>query len=88
VAATLCLGLVSSAGAGAGDFWHGKRAHIRIVPNDRTGKIVIHLEEPSGTFSNELALLFAAPVPPSTPMRDSPSTWRRGASTGSATKGC
>jgi len=56
---------------GARAFWHGKRAHIRgIVPNDRTGKIVIHLEGPSGTFTNQLALLFAAPVPPSTPMRD------------------
>jgi peptide/nickel transport system substrate-binding protein len=56
---------------GARDFWHGKRAHIGgIVTNDRTGKIVIHLEKPRGTFSNELALLFAAPVPASTPMRD------------------
>lgn len=56
---------------GARDFSHGRRAHIRgIVADDRTGKIVIHLETPSGTFTNELALLFAAPVPAGTPMRD------------------
>jgi peptide/nickel transport system substrate-binding protein len=56
---------------GARDFSRGRRAHIRgIVTDDRTGKIVIHLEAPSGTFTDKLALLFAAPVPASTPMRD------------------
>jgi peptide/nickel transport system substrate-binding protein len=41
-----------------------------IVADDRTGKIVIHLVRPDGAFTYALALFFAAPVPPSTPMRD------------------
>ena len=41
-----------------------------IVTNDRTGKIVIHLVKPDGPFSQELALMFAAPVPPTTPFYD------------------
>lgn len=41
-----------------------------IVTNDKTGKIVIHLVRPRGTFTQELALMFVAPVPPSTPMWD------------------
>jgi peptide/nickel transport system substrate-binding protein len=40
-----------------------------IVTNNRTGKIVIHLRKPRGTFTQELALMFVAPVPPGTPMR-------------------
>jgi peptide/nickel transport system substrate-binding protein len=40
-----------------------------IVANNRTGKIVIHLSKPQGTFTQELALMFVAPVPPDTPMR-------------------
>ena len=56
---------------GARDYRQNKRAHINgIVTNDHTGKIVIHLEKPRATFSNELALPFVAPVPSSTPMRD------------------
>lgn len=56
---------------GARSFARHERAHIKgIVTNDRTGKIVIHLEASSGTFSNVLALLFVAPVPATTPMRD------------------
>lgn len=49
----------------------GRRAHISgITADDISGKIVIHLNEPRATFSNELALPFVAPVPASTPMRD------------------
>ena len=31
---------------------------------------MIHLVEPRGTFTNELAMLFAAPLPPGTPAED------------------
>jgi len=56
---------------GAKSFAKGRRAHINgILTNDQTGKIVIHLLKPRATFSNELALLFVAPVPPSTPLED------------------
>lgn len=41
-----------------------------ITTNDRTGKIAIHLSRPQGTFTNELGLLFVAPVPPGTPIRN------------------
>lgn len=41
-----------------------------IKADNRTGKIVIHLVRPRATFTDELALLFAAPVPPDTPLRD------------------
>jgi peptide/nickel transport system substrate-binding protein len=41
-----------------------------IVTNDRTGRIVIHLARPRGTFADELALLLVAPVPPGTPAGD------------------
>jgi peptide/nickel transport system substrate-binding protein len=37
-----------------------------IETDDRSGEIVIHLIQPRGTFSNELALLFAAPLPAGT----------------------
>jgi peptide/nickel transport system substrate-binding protein len=37
---------------------------------DNTGEIVINLTEPSGTFVNELALMFVAPVPQGTPEED------------------
>jgi peptide/nickel transport system substrate-binding protein len=45
-----------------------------IKTDDATGKIVIELEKPRGTFENELALLFAAPVPQSTPDKDQSAT--------------
>jgi peptide/nickel transport system substrate-binding protein len=45
-----------------------------IKTDDATGKIVIQLEKPRGTFENELALLFAAPVPQSTPDKDQSAT--------------
>ncbi len=38
-----------------------------IETDDKTGKIVIHLTKPRGTFTNELGLMFVAPVPPDTP---------------------
>ncbi len=41
-----------------------------IQTDDKSGQIVIHLVKPRGTFSNELALPFAAPVPAGTPAED------------------
>jgi peptide/nickel transport system substrate-binding protein len=41
-----------------------------IKTNDRTGEIVIELASPRGTFTNELALPFVAPLPPDTPEED------------------
>ena len=41
-----------------------------IESDDRSGEIVIHLVEPRGTFTNELGLLFVAPLPPDTPARN------------------
>jgi peptide/nickel transport system substrate-binding protein len=41
-----------------------------IKANDKTGEIQITLEKPRGTFENELALMFAAPVPKGTPNED------------------
>jgi peptide/nickel transport system substrate-binding protein len=56
---------------GAGRFWNKRSRGIAgITANDRTGKIVIHLARPRATFTEELALMFAAPVPPDTPLRE------------------
>jgi peptide/nickel transport system substrate-binding protein len=41
-----------------------------IKTNDETGEIVIDLTAPRGTFTNELGLLFVAPVPSDTPMKN------------------
>jgi peptide/nickel transport system substrate-binding protein len=41
-----------------------------IETDDASGRIVIHLVKPRGTFANELALPFAAPVPAGTPAED------------------
>ncbi|MBS1878181.1 MAG: ABC transporter substrate-binding protein [Actinobacteria bacterium] len=41
-----------------------------IKTNDKTGEVQITLEKPRGTFENELALMFAAPVPANTPFED------------------
>jgi len=41
-----------------------------IETDDKSGRIVIHLVKPRGTFSNELALPFAAPVPAGTVAED------------------
>ena len=47
---------------------HGGIAGIEA--DDKTGRIVIHLVEPRSTFSNELAMLFAAPLPADTKHED------------------
>jgi peptide/nickel transport system substrate-binding protein len=53
---------------GAEQFAETKQGGIPgIETNDKTGKIVIHLTKPRGTFTNELGLMFVAPVPPGTP---------------------
>ncbi|WNG88138.1 ABC transporter substrate-binding protein [Mycobacterium sp. ITM-2016-00317] len=39
-----------------------------ITTDDATGDITIQLTQPNGTFDNLLGLMFAAPVPPSTPL--------------------
>jgi len=55
--------------AGATDYAEGRSNTISgIVTNDETGSITIHLTAPNGTFTNVLALIFAAPVSPSTPL--------------------
>jgi peptide/nickel transport system substrate-binding protein len=41
-----------------------------IKTDDKTGEVKIELESPRSTFVNELALLFAAPVPQGTPIED------------------
>jgi peptide/nickel transport system substrate-binding protein len=41
-----------------------------IKTNDKTGEIVIDLVKPRGTFSNELAMMFVAPLPAGTPDED------------------
>ena len=41
-----------------------------IKTNDKTGEIKIELEQPRGTFTNELGLMFVAPTPQGTPMED------------------
>jgi peptide/nickel transport system substrate-binding protein len=45
-----------------------------IQTDDESGEIVIHLTEPRGTFSNELGLLFTAPLPPDTPDKNQTAT--------------
>ncbi|MBS1844881.1 MAG: ABC transporter substrate-binding protein [Actinobacteria bacterium] len=41
-----------------------------IETDDKTGRIVIHLVKPRSTFLNELATLFAAPLPADTQRKD------------------
>jgi peptide/nickel transport system substrate-binding protein len=41
-----------------------------IKTDDKTGQIVIDLVNPRGTFTNELALMYVALVPPSTPAKN------------------
>jgi peptide/nickel transport system substrate-binding protein len=45
-----------------------------IHADDRTGRIVIDLKEPRGTFSNELGLLYVALLPRGTPDSDQTAT--------------
>ena len=47
-----------------------------IVTDDRSGSIVIHLVHPRSTFVNELAMLFAAPLPAGTKREDLSKTRR------------
>src|SRR5262249_18735936 len=55
--------------AGAATYQSGKASTISgITTDDSSGKIVIQLVKPDGSFSNVLALFGAAPLPPSTPM--------------------
>jgi peptide/nickel transport system substrate-binding protein len=54
---------------GAKDYADGKAPTISgIKTDDNTGDITIELTEANGTFENVLGLMFAAPVPPSTPL--------------------
>jgi peptide/nickel transport system substrate-binding protein len=56
---------------GAEHFAQTKKGSISgIDTNDRSGRIVIHLVQPRSTFTNELAMLFAAPLPPHTKRED------------------
>jgi peptide/nickel transport system substrate-binding protein len=56
---------------GAEKFAETKKGGIPgIKVNEKTGEIVINLENPRGTFNNELALMFVAPIPQSTPGED------------------
>jgi peptide/nickel transport system substrate-binding protein len=56
---------------GAEQFAKTKKGPIPgIKANDKTGEIVINLEGPRGTFTNELGLMFVAPLPQDTPIED------------------
>jgi peptide/nickel transport system substrate-binding protein len=56
---------------GAKDYAEGRAQTISgIRTDDNTGDITIALEAPNGTFNNILGLMFAAPIPPNTPMED------------------
>jgi peptide/nickel transport system substrate-binding protein len=61
----------TSAIKGAEKFAETKSGGIPgIKTNDKTGEIKIELAKPQGTFTNELGLMFVAPVPQKTPMED------------------
>lgn len=56
---------------GAERFERTRRGGIPgIVTDDRSGRIVAHLVRPERSFSRKLAMMFVAPVPPGTPIRD------------------
>jgi peptide/nickel transport system substrate-binding protein len=56
---------------GAEKFAETKQGGIPgIETNDKTGEIVIHLTQPRGPFTNELALLYSALLPSGTPARN------------------
>jgi peptide/nickel transport system substrate-binding protein len=56
---------------GAEKFAETKKGPIPgIDTDDKTGEIVINLEQPRGTFENELALMFVALLPQDTPIED------------------
>src|SRR6476469_9201338 len=55
---------------GAEEFAETKQGGIPgIVTDDKTGEITIHLAKPRGTFVQELALPFTAPLPADTPTK-------------------
>ncbi len=56
---------------GAAKFAETKSGGIPgIKTDDKTGRIVIDLTGPRGTFTNELGMLFAAPLPAGTPAKN------------------
>jgi peptide/nickel transport system substrate-binding protein len=56
---------------GAEEFQETKEGGVSgIETDDASGEITIHLTQPRGTFTNELALPFAALVPAGTPAKD------------------
>jgi peptide/nickel transport system substrate-binding protein len=56
---------------GAEEFLETKRGPIPgIEANDQTGEIRIELTRPRGTFNNELAMMFVAPLPQDTPIKN------------------
>ena len=56
---------------GAEQFAKTKKGGIPgIKVDEKTGEIVINLTKPRGTFPNELALMFVAPIPQKTPDED------------------
>ncbi len=56
---------------GAREFRQGKRRRIAgIATNNGSGRITIRLTRRDGTFSSKLTMLFAAPLAPSTPIRN------------------
>jgi peptide/nickel transport system substrate-binding protein len=56
---------------GAAEFAKGKQGGISgIVSDDKSGEITIELVRPRGTFLQELALPFTAPLPAGTPDED------------------
>jgi peptide/nickel transport system substrate-binding protein len=56
---------------GAEKFAETKQGGIPgIDTDDRTGRITIRLTRPRGTFANELAMMYTAPVPSATPAKD------------------
>jgi peptide/nickel transport system substrate-binding protein len=66
VGSTFYTGIV-----GAEDFAKTKKGGIAGIDSDaRSGKIVIHLTAPSGTFSYVLGLPYSALLPPDTPNED------------------
>jgi peptide/nickel transport system substrate-binding protein len=48
--------------------WTGRGGISGISADDRTGRIVVHLVRPERSFTRKLAMTWAAPVPPGTPM--------------------
>lgn len=60
---------------GAEEFAETKKGGIPgIKTDDESGEITIELTAPSGTFTNELAMLFVALLPPDTPAEDQSAT--------------